>query len=310
MMLDWLHDLIAIVETGTYAAASRVRHVTQPALSRRIQALEEWVGAPLFIRGPYRVALSDAGRSFIQTAHEVVRRLEDGRESASAIAGQQAGQVRVASTNALAFGYFPDWICQLEPLFSPPLQVQFTTSYLEACERMMLKGEVDFLLAHRHVASAGPLDHEGFVRVALDQDTLIPVSTPCADAAGEPLHPLPGTPDAPVSHLSYLPQAGLARVMAAGGPFLQEKAHLQSVFGSHASGILATMTLQGRGVAWLPVGLIRRHLEEGRLVRAGGSEWDIPMQICLYRQKDKLSPMSEALWTTVLKHHGIGERSE
>lgn len=305
MMLEWLHDLIAIVDTGTYAAASKLRHVTQPALSRRIQALEDWVGVPLFIRGPNRVTLSDAGNRFLQTAQEVVTRMEAGRQAACAEAMHQAGQVRVASTNALAFGYFPDWICQLEPLFNPPLQVQFTTSYLEACERMMLKGEVDFLLAHRNVASVGPLDNEGFLRVALDHDTLIPVSTPRSDAPHAPLHPLPGTPDNPVSYLSYLPQAGLARVIASGGAFLQEQAHLQSVFGSHASGIIATMALQGRGVAWLPVGLIRRHLDEGRLVRAGGTEWDIPMQICLYRQKDQLTAMSEALWTTVLKQHGI-----
>ena len=50
MDLIWLEDFLAIAEDGGFSRAAERRHVTQPALSRRIRALEDWLGAPLFER--------------------------------------------------------------------------------------------------------------------------------------------------------------------------------------------------------------------------------------------------------------------
>ncbi|HWU74121.1 MAG TPA: LysR family transcriptional regulator, partial [Sphingomonas sp.] len=52
MELAWLEDFIALSETGNFSRAAELRHVTQPAFSRRIRALEDWVGTPLFERTP------------------------------------------------------------------------------------------------------------------------------------------------------------------------------------------------------------------------------------------------------------------
>mgnify|MGYP001024943323 CR=1 FL=1 len=50
MELKWLDDYIALIETGTFSAAAERRHVSQPAFSRRIQMLEEWLGVTLIDR--------------------------------------------------------------------------------------------------------------------------------------------------------------------------------------------------------------------------------------------------------------------
>jgi hypothetical protein len=52
MELAWLEDFIALVEAGNFLRAAERRYITQPAFSRRIRALEAWVGAPLFDRTP------------------------------------------------------------------------------------------------------------------------------------------------------------------------------------------------------------------------------------------------------------------
>lgn len=301
MLLDWLKDLVAIVESGTYAAASRVRHVTQPALSRRIQALEEWVGVPLFVRTPAGVTLSEAGKSFLPAARDILSRLEVARGVAQAAAFQPPGVVRFCATNALTFSFFPDWITRFEAQV-PGLQVQFTTNHLEACERMLAKDEVDFLLAHRPRDSKGLLDTPDYLQKVLDVDVLLPVAAPSKPGGKQPLHRLPGTHDAPAAYLSYTAQAGLGRVVDSIDGLLKTKARLRSVFATHASSVVAAMALQGRGVGWLPETLIRMQLDSGTLVRAGGAMWDIPMEICLQRKIGPLTPAAEILWGAATAH--------
>ena len=52
MDLDWLKDFLALAELKSFSRAADARNVTQPAFSRRVRALEEWVGTRLFSRGP------------------------------------------------------------------------------------------------------------------------------------------------------------------------------------------------------------------------------------------------------------------
>jgi DNA-binding transcriptional LysR family regulator len=50
--LVWLEDFSALAEYGSFVRAAEARHVTQPAFSRRVRALENWMGVELFVRTP------------------------------------------------------------------------------------------------------------------------------------------------------------------------------------------------------------------------------------------------------------------
>ncbi|HXQ40880.1 MAG TPA: LysR family transcriptional regulator, partial [Candidatus Udaeobacter sp.] len=50
MELKWLEDFLSLAETRNFSRSAELRFTTQPAFSRRIKALEEWVGATLFDR--------------------------------------------------------------------------------------------------------------------------------------------------------------------------------------------------------------------------------------------------------------------
>ena len=50
MNLSWLEDFLVLSASGNFSRAADERHMTQPAFSRRIRALEEWLGADLFDR--------------------------------------------------------------------------------------------------------------------------------------------------------------------------------------------------------------------------------------------------------------------
>jgi DNA-binding transcriptional LysR family regulator len=110
MDLIWLEDFLAIAEGGGFSRAAERRHVTQPALSRRIRSLEEWLGTPLFERSTHTVALTPAGEMFRPVAEDVLRRIYGGREEAREIARLKAETIHFAATHALSQTFFPDWI--------------------------------------------------------------------------------------------------------------------------------------------------------------------------------------------------------
>ena len=61
----WLEDFLAIVDEGGFRRAAERRAISQPAFSRRINALEEWVGASLFDRASHSVTLTAAGERLL-----------------------------------------------------------------------------------------------------------------------------------------------------------------------------------------------------------------------------------------------------
>src|SRR6266404_5853308 len=91
MELKWLEDFLSLAETRNFSRSAELRFTTQPAFSRRIKALEDWVGAILIDRSAQPVGLTGAGANFRSLAEEVVRQLYQGRE-----------EIHLASVNVAA----------------------------------------------------------------------------------------------------------------------------------------------------------------------------------------------------------------
>ena len=70
--LEWIEDFLALAETGNFSRAAEARVIAQPAFSRHIRSLEEWVGVDLIDRGAHPVGLTDAGRRFLPLARDVL----------------------------------------------------------------------------------------------------------------------------------------------------------------------------------------------------------------------------------------------
>ena len=68
MDFKWLEDFLSLAGTHSFSRAAEIRGVTQSAFSRRIRALEIWLGAELVNRDSHPVTLTDAGKVFRETA--------------------------------------------------------------------------------------------------------------------------------------------------------------------------------------------------------------------------------------------------
>jgi len=266
-----------------------------------MRALEAWVGAPLFERDTHRVLMSPAGERFRPIAEETLRRLYVGREEALETAQASFETLKFAATHALSLTFFPQFLRSIEATSTLAVPVRLVADTMVACERIMLQGEAQFLLCHHHDAAPSCLGAEQFLSATLGHDVLIPVSVPDEPGLRKPRYSLPGSTDSPLSYLAYTGASGMGRIVAAArvnGP----PAWLVPAFMSHLAVILVTMAKDGRGVGWLPKSLVDRDLSSGQLVRAGGEEWDITMEVRMFRPRTRQSAAAERFWTEVVHH--------
>jgi LysR family transcriptional regulator, hypochlorite-specific transcription factor HypT len=298
MDLNWLEDFLALAEQKNFSRAAEARNVSQPAFSRRIRALEDWIGTPLFVRGTQGASLTRAGLHFLPLADDLMRNLHRARRATRTVGERETGSLSIAATHALSFTFFPGWI-RRHMRFEALGTLNLISDSMEACEQIMLGGEVHFLLCHYHADVPTRFDDSRFESIRVGQDLLLPVCAP--DAQGQPLWPLPGTPERPARLLAYSPASGLGRILAAYQSRNAEASRLESVFTSHLAATLMTMAREGHGIAWLPLGLVEEDLTRTRLVRAGPNSSDIPVEIRLFRSPDCRNHAADELWGRICK---------
>jgi DNA-binding transcriptional LysR family regulator len=100
--LDHVEAFLAIVERGGFTRASSSLHLSQPAISRRIDLLERELGAPLFERIPSGAILTEAGKAFLPHAEALLAQLRDGIAAVDALRGTSRGVVTLALVGTLA----------------------------------------------------------------------------------------------------------------------------------------------------------------------------------------------------------------
>lgn len=304
MDLDWLKDFIALADLGSFSRAADRRNVTQPAFSRRVRALEEWIGTALFTRGSQGAELTAAGRHLLPQAEQILNRIERVRLEVAEAGESDARSLTIAATHALSFTFFPSWIrthVTLERLGA----LSLLSDGWEACETAMLAGKIHFLLCHFHVEVPSRLDAERFERVSVGSEILVPVSAPTTPG-GPPAWPIPGIARKTTRLLAYGPGSGLGGIIAAHRPTANATDGLETVFTSHLAATLRKMALEGEGAAWLPRSLIEEDLSSGSLVRAAPESLDLPVEITLFRSPDCRNQAADALWQALLAGSSAG----
>ena len=92
MTIEEIETFVSIARLGGFARAAEGLHRSQPAISRRVEMLEQHLGTPLFERVRTGVVLTEAGRSFLPYAEAVLASLKDGAEAVRGLQPDGLGQ--------------------------------------------------------------------------------------------------------------------------------------------------------------------------------------------------------------------------
>ncbi|NRA86410.1 MAG: LysR family transcriptional regulator [Rhizobiales bacterium] len=297
MELKWLEDFLALHMTRNFHTAAKLRHVSQPAFSRRIQSLEAWVQEPLFDRNARPANLTKAGEKFIPLAQELVSLSYQVREEISLSSKDEGAKISFATLNTLAQSFMPTWLKGLQPIISAD-QFYVNTGfgdlagYLDALET----NEVDFFVCYEAPETFFIGKDRIVSSLKLAEEALVPVVKP--DKDGNPTWWLP---DAENQTIPYL----CTRTEISTWPVREHikknytNLEFKTVYESNIATALKSMVLEGFGVAWIPYTMVSDELLTGELVRAAAPETDIIVDIKIYRNPNHHEEKLNKFWQAV-----------
>ena len=304
METKWLEDFVSLSETRSFSQSAKLRHVTQPAFSRRIRALEAWAGVDLVDRSAYPMCLTTAGQTLYAQAIEMLQALQTSRAMLRGQSSNGEGVVEFAVPHTLALTFFPSWIANLQHQYGE-IKSRLTALNVHDAVLRLLEGGCDFLVAYHHASQPLQLDPDRFDMVVLGQEVLAPFAK--RTEAGQALFELPASVRKSAPYLAYTPGAYLGRVVDDLLNDIKTSVHLHRVYETDMAESLKAMTLEGQGVAFLPLSAVQREVREKRLVQVrlpDGPSLEVVMEIRVYREKPQsFHPSNEkanVLWQHLL----------
>jgi DNA-binding transcriptional LysR family regulator len=309
----WLEDFVSLAETRSFSRSAQLRHVTQPAFSRRIQALEAWAGVDLLDRSAYPTGLTRAGQTLLPQAMDMLTTLNNTRQMLRTQQGAGQDVLDFAIPHTLAFTFFPHWLTEIRDRFGP-IRSRLMAMNVHDAVMLLTEGNCDVLIAYHHDAQPLQLNPERYEMLTLGQETLAPFCA--ADARGQARFALPAD-GRPVPYLAYASGAYLGRLvenLVREALNRNQPLRLDCVYETDMAESLKAMALEGHGVAFLPTSSVGRDaLAPQRpqgLVRASPpGVLETTMDIRIYRERPALArhpkPQAKALWQFLMKHlHG------
>ncbi|GAA2367103.1 LysR family transcriptional regulator [Streptomyces cuspidosporus] len=260
--LRQLEYLVTVVDTGTFTRAAEQLHVTQPALSHQMRALESAVGGPLLERLPRSVRLTPMGRAVLPHARAALAEAERLHTVARRTAGLEEGELEVAVIYSISLGILPPVLRAWHRLH-PGVRIRLREyPHADKLQAAMTAGRADLAIGPAPTAWEGPireLGTEEFVIVLSADDP----------TAGDPTADHP-TGTVALSRLAdrawvhYAPDNGLADLL--------DQVCAQAGFIPHAA-IRAEQTsaapllaAAGLGPALVPANIVPAHFD-GVLLR-------------------------------------------
>ncbi|WP_240705199.1 LysR family transcriptional regulator [Pacificoceanicola onchidii] len=289
--LNWLRDFECLARTLNFTRASDERNITQSAFSRRIKALENWVGLPLVNRATYPVQLTDAGKQFLPVALAAISQLSETRQSLRDADRGDSRFIRFSVLHTISVNYLAARIEELQ-LQIPELRTRVVSDSLSTCCELLVEGAVDVMLCYYHHSVSPMIDEAAFERKDLLADRLIPVAaTGPTRANGWNLGKSEGPP---IPHLAYERSSFLGMVVEN-----TIERHMLNAETIYVDGLVETIKrrlLKGSGFAWMPETAISAELANGVLVPVGDDSWSTTLTISALSNPEAFDTTARKLW--------------
>jgi DNA-binding transcriptional LysR family regulator len=294
----WLEDFVSLAETRSFSRSAQLRHVTQPAFSRRIQSLEAWAGIDLVDRSSYPTRLTAAGETLHAQALEILGALQATRNMMRGHKTAGEDMIEFAVPHSLAFTFFPHWVMAMRKRFVS-MKSRLIALNVHDAVMLLTEGSCDLLMAYHHPSQPLQLNPDRYEMLSLGSETLVAYAK--ADAGGLPMFSLHALPGRAAPFLSYAEGAYLGRMVELITKLAPEPLQLDAIYETDMAEVLKAMAIAGHGLAFLPASSVKKELKSKRLVRAAPvGKHELTMEIRIYRERPELArhpkPGALALW--------------
>jgi LysR family transcriptional regulator, hypochlorite-specific transcription factor HypT len=258
--LEWLEDILAVAQTGSFTEAAERRFVTQSAFSRRIQQIEDHVGVELFDRTRKPVQLrptTEAQRARIEELTDALRQLVGDLKQGAKLS---ANRIMIVSQHALT-ATMTSLIIERAQRTAPDASFRLRSANLDECLTQLFSRQADIAVVYRLPGSSHSVRSDFVEAAVIGDERLVPVL-----AANRVAWLLERLAAGELPFISYPADVFLGQVMErAVLARLRRDLRLEARVETALTFASCEMALAGVAPAWVPMSLARRAIEEGRL---------------------------------------------
>lgn len=241
-----LRAFLAIVDHGSFSEAAEVLHLTQPAISKRLAALEVQLGASLVDRSHRQIRLTDAGTRLLPHARRILDEIHNARVALSPDSAHVEGELQIIASHHIGLHHLPNWLRRFKREYPQvDLNLQFMDS--DAAYEQMRKRNAELAF----VTLSDSME-PSFNVFAQWPDPMAFVT-----AADHPLaalkHP---TLEDLSKHPALLPDTATATYRVVSRLFLEDNLHLNPQMPTNYLETIKMMTSVGLGWSVLPLRMV------------------------------------------------------
>lgn len=192
MDIESLEYFVAVSNYRNITKTAEVLHISQSALSRRIQALEEELGVPLLIRGGHYIELTPAGKRFLMDCEKIAGRKK--RLMIDMERYKNQGSVRIGYAPGIYIQGLLRLVTKLRETYSD-VRIQFIESGMSTAVQDLLCGDLDIIYTTYgevedlpHIRSLTLVENDLSILVPRGHSLWKKNSLKCEDIRGEALY--------------------------------------------------------------------------------------------------------------------------
>ena len=170
LQLVQVEGFLEVARRGSVSRAAEALFITQPTLTARLHGLEKELGAPLFLRTPHGMRLTDAGKAWVPYAERALRALAEGRDALEQVRTASAGHLVIAAAPAVSTYVLPQLLEKFVAAH-PRVEVSVRTGHSEDIVELVVRDEV-------HLGLGRAIRHPDLALLPFHTEELVLVTSP------------------------------------------------------------------------------------------------------------------------------------
>lgn len=290
MRLEWIEDILAVLDTGSFNAAADQRFLTPSAFTRRVRSIEEALGCELFDRSKRPVVLKDHVVHCVPELRNAVATLKDLKHKLSEPDAGSEHQVTLICQHALAGSVAPQLL--LSSVSGAEINTRIKSGSMSECLLQLVKREAQFALIYQPAGEDPSAAVEVCEWCRLGRECFVPVAT---QHVFDNIKLVDGVRNIPI--IKYPTNIFLGEMLRdALFEFNESEQRLVPIAESGLSLAVVEFVRRGIGVGWVPESIVRNELNDRKLVNLTDQLPSFDLDVVLMRLNGVLPTLAEDFW--------------
>lgn len=262
-----LRAFLTIVDQGSFSEAAEQLHLTQPAISKRLAALENLLGTSLVDRSHRQIRVTDSGARLLPHARKILDEIHNARIALSPDSGLIEGELQIIASHHIGLHHLPNWLRRFKREY-PQVAINLQFMESDAAYEQMRKRNAE--LAFVTLSDSMAPSFNVFAHWPDPMVFVVGADHPLARLAKPKLADL-------AKHPALLPDTSTSTYRVVSRLFLEENLPLHSQMATNYLETLKMMTSVGLGWSVLPLRMVDGSLKVLDDVLAKATEAEHPV---------------------------------